>query len=141
MRLIDADEIKIKPEYMHDICGEAMIRVEDVARIINEIPSIVPQPKWILVSDRLPDKNQDVLVTIDYFERDVVMDIWEGDLFRYYGELVVAWMPFPKPWNGVDLSVLYLCDPDKNTECKKTACYRNGGECIHTAHKKYRRVE
>ena len=34
-----------------------------------------------------------------------------------------------------------VCDPDKNTECKKTACYRNGGECIHTVHKEYRRVE
>lgn len=41
----------------------------------------------------------------------------------------------------VNLSDLYLCDPDKNTECKKTACYRNGGECIHTVHEKYRRVE
>ena len=41
----------------------------------------------------------------------------------------------------VKLSVLYLCDPDKNTECKKTMCYRNGGECFHTVHKKYRRFE
>lgn len=65
---------------------------------------------------------------------------------------VVAWMPFPDPYKGdvtdsqdestpVYLSDLYLCDPDKNTECKKTECYRNGGECVHTVHKKYRRVE
>ena len=40
MRLIDADEIKIKPEYMHDICGVAMIRVEDIARILNDMPPI-----------------------------------------------------------------------------------------------------
>ena len=51
MRLIDADEIRIKPEYMHDICGSVMIRVEDVARILNEMPTINSQPrqkgKWI----------------------------------------------------------------------------------------------
>ena len=41
----------------------------------------------------------------------------------------------------VKLSAIYLCDPDKNTECKKTMCYRNGGECVHTVHKKYRRFE
>ena len=52
MRLIDADEIKIKPEYMHDICGVAMIRVEDIARILNNMPTIQSEPerkegKWI----------------------------------------------------------------------------------------------
>ena len=45
MRLIDADEIRIKPEYMHDICGSVMIRIEDVARIINEMLTINPQPR------------------------------------------------------------------------------------------------
>ena len=42
MRLIDKDEIRIKPEYMHDICGVAMIRVEDMARILNNAPTIRP---------------------------------------------------------------------------------------------------
>lgn len=55
MRLIDADEIRIKPEYMHDICGSVMIRVEDVARILNEMPTINSQPrqkgKWIANGD------------------------------------------------------------------------------------------
>lgn len=27
---------------------------------------------------------------------------------------------------------LYICDPDKNTTCKKTACYVNGGPCNRT---------
>lgn len=27
---------------------------------------------------------------------------------------------------------LYRCDPDKNTKCKKTACFINGGECFST---------
>jgi len=45
MRLIDADEIRIKPEYMRDICGVAMIRVEDIARIINDMPTIQSEPE------------------------------------------------------------------------------------------------
>ncbi|MBP3573247.1 MAG: hypothetical protein J6J71_01415 [Prevotella sp.] len=27
---------------------------------------------------------------------------------------------------------LYKCDPEKNTECKKTICFTNGGECSAT---------
>lgn len=27
---------------------------------------------------------------------------------------------------------LYLCDPEKNTDCKKTGCYLNGGYCYMT---------
>ena len=49
MRMIDAEGIRIKPEFMHDICGMAMIRVEDIARILNEQPTIQPKRgKWIL---------------------------------------------------------------------------------------------
>lgn len=49
MRLIDAENIRIKPEFMHDVCGMAMIRVEDIVRILNEQPTIKPKRgKWIL---------------------------------------------------------------------------------------------
>ena len=49
MRLIDAEGIRIKPEFMHDVCGMAMIRVEDIVRILNEQPTIQPKRgKWIL---------------------------------------------------------------------------------------------
>ncbi len=41
MRLINAEGIRIKPEFMHDICGIAMIRVEDIVRILNEQPEII----------------------------------------------------------------------------------------------------
>lgn len=27
---------------------------------------------------------------------------------------------------------LFECDPEKNTECSKTNCHINGGECRHT---------
>ena len=43
MRAIDAENIRIKPEFMHNVCGMAMIRVEDVVRILNEQPTIQPK--------------------------------------------------------------------------------------------------
>ena len=33
----------------------------------------------------------------------------------------------------------YLCDPDKNTACKKRACYINGGECSRTFNRDFAR--
>ena len=48
MRAIDAENIRIKPEFMHNVCGMAMIRVEDVVRILNEQPTIQPKKgRWI----------------------------------------------------------------------------------------------
>lgn len=26
--------------------------------------------------------------------------------------------------------MLYWCDPEKNTECRKTSCFENGGEAL-----------
>ena len=46
MRLIDADAIRVKPEYMENICGVVMIRAEDLARILNEQPTIPYDMKW-----------------------------------------------------------------------------------------------
>ena len=40
-RLIDVKDIRIKPEYMHNIGGEVMIRVEDLTRILNDAKTIL----------------------------------------------------------------------------------------------------
>lgn len=109
-RLIDTDEIRIKPEYMHDICGVVMIRVEDIARILNDMPTIEPEPHWIPCSERLPEKYGNYLVTTDDGEVDIGScdpenkdrqdHFWSGcdaDGFFWYGEnIVIAWMPLPK---------------------------------------------
>ena len=122
---------------------------------VDDIPYV--QPQWIPCSERLPKYGQVVLWCNEYgsvFTSAITGHIgysWHIGK-RHWGADVVAWMPLPEPYKGdatdsqdestpVYLSNLYLCDPDKNTECKKTACYRNGGECIHTVHKEYRRVE
>lgn len=32
---------------------------------------------------------------------------------------------------------LYWCDPEKNTECRKTSCFETGGDCYHTTMQRY----
>jgi len=114
MRLIDADEIRIKPEYMHDICGSVMIRVEDVARIINEMPTINSQPHWIPCSERLPEEdNVEVLCTVkqqsitDHSETIIVEQgcyFYGTWLLSYDNQRVncsrevLAWQPLPSPY-------------------------------------------
>lgn len=115
MRLIDADEIRIKPEYMHDICGSAMIRVEDVARIINEMPTIDPQPRWTPCSERLPEDDVYVLISkkpspisgkefsvtigMRYINRRSKKAEWRDSGFGYLSDdKVLAWMPLPSPY-------------------------------------------
>lgn len=123
MRLIDSDEIRIKPEYMHDICGSVMIRVEDVARIINEMPTINPQPQWILCSEKMPEEHEwigtkkfgttisdEVHVTFEAHNGDRFvrqLSFQNGDLSAFEQRVIdawhggskpIAWMKFPEPY-------------------------------------------
>ncbi len=43
MRPIDGDNVRIRPEYMYDIGGVVMVRVEDISRILEEQPTIEPK--------------------------------------------------------------------------------------------------
>lgn len=74
--------------------------------------------KWILCSERLPEKMIDVLVTQEYYDLDVEayrVDVGtacldpDGDWFSIFSERsyeeesiegwnVIAWMPFPEPY-------------------------------------------
>lgn len=106
MRLIDADELRIKPEYMHDICGVVMIRVEDIARIINEMPTVAPQPQWISVSKKLPEIGDYVLCSQDNGDVGEGILLDGGSWLICYDQTcsgsywVNAWMPLPEPYKG-----------------------------------------
>ena len=38
-------------------------------------------------------------------------------------------------WNAYNN--LYICEPDKNTECKKSDCFKNGGPCYMTTKREF----
>ena len=63
------------------------------------------EERWIPVTERLPEKDGEYLVTIDWGDGDTEVDCYnycangtdwnDGDLF---GAKVLAWMPLPSPY-------------------------------------------
>lgn len=67
--------------------------------------------KWIPCSERMPDLEEYVLVTLRYGERMIMALDWDDGKIEwktqeesiiYDNEEVVAWQPLPKPWKGAD---------------------------------------
>ena len=44
-RLIDTNDIRVKPQYMQDVMGIAMIRCEDLLRILADVQTVEAIPK------------------------------------------------------------------------------------------------
>ena len=119
MRSIDADALKA---YIDAQIGRPFIGCtvgEALKILVDEQPTVEAEPKWIPVSERLPEEGERVLVThlggLNP-ERQVIEHIysdgkflcgWEIDMDvnsstfgkRYMGD-VVAWMPLPAPYQG-----------------------------------------
>ena len=132
MRLIDADAFKAyirnayeQLKHMYRDGGKLAGQItEDFCKDIDEQPTI-DQQKWIPVSERLPNEEEDVLVTVhflgleqkhpngwnDHIKENYYVDIAcqiDGEWSSYSDEykvarsrhVVVAWMPLPEPYKG-----------------------------------------
>ena len=74
---------------------------------ISELPSAQPEPHWIPCSERLPNEDEEVLVTSNY---GILIASWEKmwDNKILWFEVVeskslhkvTAWMPLPEPYGG-----------------------------------------
>ena len=86
---------------------------------INNLPSVQPETHWIPCSERLPENDNEVLITVWDAEDDYV-EVYKG---FYQGHewwtqwchgcskikdepcgenIVIAWMPLPEPYRGGD---------------------------------------
>lgn len=101
-----------------DICYKEKIRVApdnmaegfmQVDKLIKQEPPVIPTQKWIPVSERLPEDNTRVLVTVKvenrepkvrsgYYYMDGHFHIDNGDCWESRDKELLAWMPLPKPY-------------------------------------------
>ena len=99
-RYIDAE--KIVYAWQIDADGEEHDGVT-LQSIINKLPTIDAVPKWIPVTERLPEPYQYVLRTVKRLVWDegtgyaTCLDVDIGTYNTNDGS-IVAWMPLPKPY-------------------------------------------
>ena len=117
MRLIDADKIQFSE--IDEIGGEYEPYLGCSKRQIDNLPPETPQePRWIPVSESLPEDSGEYLVSVideydgnyeavgvAWFAHKKDYDIKESE-WRELGidETVIAWMPLPTPYEPQERS-------------------------------------
>ena len=130
MRLINADELMEHVWRDKLDSRELIAKMVENAPTVKEIPTRIPlevwerlvsaAPEWIPVSERLPKKDESVLLTICAnsslygFNENFVKVMcgsyspcedkrdWIVNEIRYYIDNVIAWMPLPSHYIGED---------------------------------------
>lgn len=97
-------EIEKKSQYKHELPGSAL---DIVNTLLNDLEQDEKENGWIPVSERLPEKNKDVIATVKYSGFMGMYGRWLKTAFiDDYGEWngeciggeVIAWMPLPEPY-------------------------------------------
>jgi len=72
-----------------------------------ENDELINKSRWIPVSERLPEKNVWVLVTVEQngkrFQEIMRRNIYNGewaDNINFYTDEITAWMPLPEPYKA-----------------------------------------
>ena len=116
MRLIDGDVLIEFIENRYDITwendyeGGIKDACVDILEEICKMPTIEPRPRWIPVTERLPEDDTEVIVSCTDDSGDSEFSytttgwhfkgLWVVDNERSC--FVRAWIPLPEAWKGVE---------------------------------------
>ena len=108
---IDADGVAREYDDTYDLTIHCETKEEQDAAIYQ----LEHIPRWIPVSERLPKKSGQYLITVKYKHVDGYEDIyaehgewsagrWDMFCFGHCGEVegIIAWMPLPEPYREAD---------------------------------------
>jgi hypothetical protein len=83
----------------------------NIAAELAKLPPVQPEQRWIPVSERLPDYDEEVLTCIESGSVEIHR-LEKGDYWEYqYGDWttdlyeVIAWMPLPEPYKPQESEV------------------------------------
>lgn len=106
--MIKKEAIKWLENLKNDIGKMQFRALWDYAQAIDEIIKLLQaETKWIPVSERLPQLEDYVIVSLMWGEVDIMALDWDdGEInwitqemsIRHDKEDVVAWMPLPRPY-------------------------------------------
>ena len=142
MRPIDAD--KLHPDRMTNK-GTVAISQSQIANA--ETIKAIPVSTVEEIKDRILNCEINISVYDEQYEEwdvkkttikeclDAYADEGSRAITEIIDEEVKKALKTPEPVRA------YTCDPEKNKECKKTACYAKGGECRLTLNPNYAKEE
>lgn len=98
-KYIDADEFKKENERLLH-CDFPYLSEETLEELIDNMPA-ADIPRWIPVTERLPEESGEYLVAIGsmlyfswFYKNDGVWSFMNAD--------ITAWMPLPEPYKGCE---------------------------------------
>ena len=83
---------------------EHLRKIVSYHKELETLPPVTPTQNWIPVSERLPEKNVEVLATTEWGGVTIAEMYSANDWFIHEGatnaetDEIVAWMPLPKPY-------------------------------------------
>ena len=111
MRLIDADALIDKTDDRYSLHEIGRRERDDIVDALEYAPTIQPEPHWIPVTERLPNRDELVLVTYKTTSKihlcKYLDDGSENSWWSYidyccaWNNVILAWMPLPEPFKGV----------------------------------------
>lgn len=94
-------------DVIYDYSRSHAVDYAQIMERIDKIPSVENKGEWIPVSERLPEKNVWVLVTVEQsgkrfqeiMRRNNYIEAWT-DNFDNYTDEIIAWLPLPDPYKA-----------------------------------------